>query len=294
MRCSRTCSRTWRAALAALALITALAACQETPKPFLSLDPVREQPLALPAGPSAVAIGTIAGAPASDALARALAEALSARDVPATTGRGNLRSWQIDAVAEARPVPGAAEEMSIVLQWRLNDARGEERARFDQTVRAKARAWRDGAPELAKHLAGETATRFLPYFVDAKAPGVKPVVLSIHAIDGAPGDGARSLRRAIEQALGRRGFQVRPEIAEGGFVITADVSVLPGGAKGDLVSIEWAALAPDGASLGTVAQQNRVPAGSLSGLWGITAVHIAEAAAPGIARLLTETPARSR
>lgn len=294
MRCFRTCSGTWRAALAALALLLPLAACQEPPKPFRSLDPLREQPLALPSGPSAVVIGTIAGAPASQALARTLAEALSARDVPAATGRGNLRSWRIEAAAEASPAPGASPETTLVLHWRLSDAAGQERAKFDQAVTANANDWRKGAPGLLKRLADETASHFLPHFGDAKAPNARAVALTIHAIDGAPGDGARSLRHAIEQALARRSFLVRPDISETGFVITAEVRVSPGGAEGDFVRIEWSALAPDGASIGTVEQQNRVPAGSLSGPWGITAVHIAEAAAPGIARLLAKGNVRQR
>jgi hypothetical protein len=108
----------------------------------------------------------------------------------------------------------------------------------------------------------------------------------LSSVDGAPGDGGVSLRRALDGALRRRGFHVTDTVVEDGIVIAGTVRVSRLNAASDEVRIAWTAMAPDGAVLGTVEQRNRVPAGSLSQRWGRAAGDVAEAAAPGIARLI--------
>ena len=54
------------------------------------------------------------------------------------------------------------------------------------------------------------------------------------------------------------------------------------------VQLAWAVMLPTGKVLGTVRQQNDVPAGSLNQGWGKTAGFAAEAAAEGIFNLVQE------
>lgn len=255
--------------------------------PFESLDPVKERPLAQPSGPSGVQVRAVVGAPAGRALAAAVADAFTRRDVAATTGRGNLRSWLLIGRAEARPAAGNGAMTDLHLRWDLADTNGAARGALDQRARVGEADWRNGRPDLLKRLAEDAASELLPRFTDANAPTVRQKTVRIHSIDGAPGDGATALRHALTQALSRRGFPIGAAIADGGIVVTGVIRISPGGRDGDTVSILWTVLGPNGATLGTIEQDNRVPAGSLSDHWGIAAIHVAEAAAPGIAQVIT-------
>lgn len=289
MSCSRPDGRRLRRLGVVAALIAAAiwpVACQEPPKPFQSLDPARDQPLSVPAIATGVLVRAVAGAPKPAAFADAMAAALTRRDIPATTGPANLRSWLLIGAVTAAPARGAGALVDLSLRWDLADATGRARAQVDRAARVAAKDWAAAAPALLQRLADDAAGELATKFIDDNAPGVTRQPLTVHSVTGAPGDGNVSLRRALESALGRRGFRMNRDIVDGGIVITGTVRVVPGGREGDRVSIQWTALAPDGATLGTVDQDNRVPTGSLAGAWGIAAVQVAEAAAPGIAQLL--------
>jgi hypothetical protein len=274
-----------RAALVGLALLLP-AACQPPPQPFRSFDPAREQPLSAPASPAGVLVRAVIGAPQPVALAEAMAQALTRRDVIANTGAGNLRSWLLTAVAETTPAASAGDILELHIRWDLNDNNGRPRGAFDQRTHVRAAEWAAGAPALMLRLAAAAAAELAPRFADANAPGVTQRTLTVSSVDGAPGDGGVSLRRALDGALRRRGFHVSDTVVDNGIVIAGTVRVSRLNAASDEVHIAWTALAPDGAVLGTVEQRNRVPAGSLSGPWGRAASDVAAAAAPGIARLI--------
>ena len=55
--------------------------------------------------------------------------------------------------------------------------------------------------------------------------------------------------------------------------------------------IDWVVKDPGGKSLGTVSQENKIPAGSLDGQWGGTATAAAVAATQGILKLLPQQTA---
>jgi hypothetical protein len=57
------------------------------------------------------------------------------------------------------------------------------------------------------------------------------------------------------------------------------------------IKIDWVVKDPKGASLGTVTQENQIPAGSLNGKWGATAQAAATAATQGILKLLPKQTA---
>ncbi|MFM2128525.1 MAG: hypothetical protein RL477_71 [Pseudomonadota bacterium] len=287
MRCSSPCPRFVLTLTAALAL----AACQPPPRPFQSLDPLREQPLARPSGPLGLLGRAVSGAPAGREFAEQVAAAFAGRDIAATTGRANLRAWLLTGRAEARAAPGGAGFTDLHVVWQLTDETGGARGSFEQRARLEATTWQRGTPEALKRLAEEAATALAPRFADDNVPDVRHRPITVQAVDGAPGDGRAALRGALNDALARRGFAMAPDIADNGIVISGQVSIAPGGHEGDIVRILWTAFAPDGATLGTVEQNNRVPAGSLSGAWGVTAWNVAEAAAPAIVQLISQAAA---
>jgi hypothetical protein len=273
-----------RTALVSLALLLP-AACQPPPQPFRSFDPAREQPLSAPASPAGVLVRAVIGAPHPVALAEATARALTRYDVVANTGAGNLRSWLLTAVAETTPTDNTGV-LELRIRWDINDNNGRSRGAFDQRTRVRATEWAAGAPALLHRLAAAAAMELAPRFADANAPGVTQRTLTVSSVDGAPGDGGVSLKRALDSALRRRGFHVTDTVVDDGIVIAGTVRVSRLNAASDEVRIAWTAMAPDGAVLGTVEQRNSVPAGSLSRRWGRAASDVAEAAAPGIARLI--------
>jgi hypothetical protein len=239
-----------------------------------------------------VLVRAVIGAPRPVALAEAVAAAFARHDVIATTGAGNLRSWLLTAVAETAPAAASTDQLDVRIRWSLADTKGTEQGRFDQRRRVPAAAWRAGDAPLLAELAEAAATALAPRLGDGNAPGLTPRILTVHSVVGAPGDGNIALRRALAFALEKRGYRLSDEIAPDGIIITGTVRITPRGAAGDDVAIIWTALGPDGATLGTVDQQNRVPAGSLSGTWGIAAIEVAGAATPGIARLIARATAR--
>jgi len=109
----------------------------------------------------------------------------------------------------------------------------------------------------------------------------------VRGVSGAPGDGGATLSRAIGNALQRANVEVaaRPD-AKARFVLTGRVEVSPPDAGKQKVKVSWILAQPDGQQIGTVNQENAVPAGSLDGAWGDVAFAVAQAAAPGIATLI--------
>jgi hypothetical protein len=278
------------------ATLTFIAACQPVPQPFSSNDPATQHPLSAPRSQAGVLVRAVTGAPHPVRLAQAVSDALTRHDIIAATDAANPASWLLTARAEAAITDASPGHRRLTIDWFLTDAQSRPIGQRRQVLTVTApdwQTWQAGGPIFIRTIADAAATALTPLFADARAPIVAPPVLTVHDIVGAPGDGAVSLRRAIRFTLQKRGFRLSEEIADDGIVISGTVRVTPQGQAGDDVTITWTALAPDGTQLGNVEQQNRVPAGSLSGAWGVTAFHIAQAAAPGLARLLERRAAQA-
>jgi hypothetical protein len=109
---------------------------------------------------------------------------------------------------------------------------------------------------------------------------------AISPITGAPGDGARSLDRAIRAALGREGVIVSDQGGGGEFTVSGRVSTTPVGRGQERIEVVWVVSRADGMELGRVAQLNEIPRGILNGLWGDVAVIVADQAAQGVAEVI--------
>lgn len=275
------------------AALVLIAACQPTPQPFASNDPATQHPLSAPGTQAGVLVRAVTGAPYPVRLAQAVSDAFTLQDMIATTGAANPASWLLTAHAEATIIHTSPIHRRLTIEWFLTDARNRSMKQYSQTLTVTAADWQAGTPHLIRTIAEKAVTALTPFFADARAPTITPRTLTFHEIIGAPGDGDISLRRAIGFAMKNRGFSLTESIADGGIVISGTVHVMHQGQAGDDITIIWTALAPDGTQLGTVEQQNRVPMGSLSGIWGVTALQIAQAAAPGLAQLLERSTVRA-
>jgi len=272
-----------------LALLLLAAACQPLPHPFAE-DPTLPDPKALrPPDSAGILVLPVAGAPSpmAEQLADAMAKALRGADVPASTTAQNRGSYRLVANAEEKPL-GAGHSV-VTIAWRLEDSAGAYVGQHDETAETASAMWRGGDAPFAANLANAAAPA-IAALVEGDAPlplvTVNPI-LAVRGVSGAPGDGGATLSRAIGNALQRANVEVaaRPD-AKARFVLTGRVEVSPPDAGKQKVKVSWILAQPDGQQIGTVNQENAVPAGSLDGAWGDVAFAVAQAAAPGIATLI--------
>lgn len=112
--------------------------------------------------------------------------------------------------------------------------------------------------------------------------------VALVGVTGSPGRGNDELYKAMRKALRLAGWPVVSKPGKTTLAITGRVELGQSVGGGQQVSLAWAVMLPDGKVLGTVRQQNDVPAGSLNEGWGQTAGFAAEAAAEGIFNLVED------
>jgi hypothetical protein len=112
--------------------------------------------------------------------------------------------------------------------------------------------------------------------------------VALVGVTGSPGRGNDELYRAMRKTLRMAGWPVVSKPGKSTLAISGRVQL--GQEKGGVQQVElaWAVMLPTGKVLGTVRQQNDVPAGSLNEGWGKTAGFAAEAAAEGIFSLVQD------
>lgn len=115
-------------------------------------------------------------------------------------------------------------------------------------------------------------------------------VLAIQGVSGAPGDGNRTLARAIREALRLRDFQVTDDPRQAAFRLIGQVDMTPPNAGRQHVKITWRVTTMNGGNVGRATQENTIPAGSLDGGWGQVADMIGNAAVDGIQELFGQRP----
>jgi hypothetical protein len=109
----------------------------------------------------------------------------------------------------------------------------------------------------------------------------------ISGVEGAPGDGGQSLPRAITEILKRQDVAIVTDPqATADLVLDAEIVVATPKAGKRNIKIIWRVRRKDGGEIGTVGQENDVPAGLLDGAWGDVAYMVAVSAQDGIMQLL--------
>ena len=275
-------------------MIAAVAGCGSVPQPFLRDGP-SANPLLAPTSQLGVLVRPVADAPAARGLAEAIAEALRRRDIPAHTASANRASYMLAARAEVAPAAGPGPGREVALQWFLSDSDRRLVGERRHVAFAEGNAWERADSGLRGRLADQAAAAVAALLTGESEPGAAPSPggIAIAAVEGAPGDGDISLRRAMAYELRRLGVAVTEDRAAAATIVRGAVRLGDAGDGTETVEIVWTALSAEGDELGTVTQANRVPKGALARSWGATAILAARAAAAGIARLI-ERAAQAR
>ena len=276
----------------------ALVACQPLPHPFADDRPpaalleIRDSP--------GVAVTPVVGQPAAIApkLAPAMAQAFLKRDIPASDRTTNLESYQLyGRLAQSRTSGGKS---SVTALWRLYNAKGRTVGERTVKLDGDTREWQTGGDAAVDRLAA-ASTDALASLLEDKAPAAATAAaaapadtgrirIAVDKISGAPGDGAASLKAAVEAVLKQQ--QNLTVIDAGGgkpdLLVAADVAVTPAKPGQQHLKIVWHVRRAGGAGgeIGTVGQENDVPKGTLNDAWGDLAYNIAIAAGDGLMQLV--------
>jgi len=280
-----------------LPLALLLAACQPLPHPFADDVPKPGSPMLSLRDTATVAIAPIQGGPRATAekLAPAMAEALQKRDIAASNRTTSIASYQLDGRVQAMPPSG--DKAAIVVLWDLRNPAGKSLGERAERIEAAADDWRRGKDDAVAHLAAASADQIAAMLQD-KAPVEAAehgeTRLSIGGVEGAPGDGGTALASAITTLLKKQDLAIVSDPgAKADVQLDAVVTVdKPKGGQ-QHVKIVWRVRRRDGTEIGTVGQENDVPAGLLDGPWGDVAYTVAVAAQDGIMQLISRGAPRS-
>ncbi len=278
---------------ALLLLSLLLAACQPLPHPFADDVPGPGSQMLTLRDNASVTIAPLEGGPRATAekLAPAMAKALLKRDIIASDRTASIASYQLDGRIEGMPPAGG--KAAVVVLWELRDPSGKMLGERAERVEAAAGDWQQGRDDAVARLAGASAEQIAAMLL-TKAPPVAAEAadqgrtrLLISGVAGAPGDGGKALVGAIGMLLKEQDVAVvSGPPAKADLVLDADVVVGKPKDGKQHVKIVWHVRRKDGSEIGTVAQENDVPAGLLDGSWGDVAYTVAAAAQSGIMEII--------
>jgi hypothetical protein len=275
---------------AVVAFLLPMAGCQPLPHPFADDVPRRGAPILDLRDSTSVAIAPVEGLPRATAekLGPAMASALQEREIAASDKTTSIGSYElVGRIQEMAPSQGKA---ALVVLWELRDRSGRRIGEHAERVDASADDWEAGNEDAVGRLAAASATQVAALLQD-EAPSEAEIGgrtrLAIGAITGAPGDGDQALVSSITEILKKQDLAIVSDpLAKADFVLDADIAVAkPKGGKQN-VKIVWHVRRKDGGEIGTVGQENDVPAGLLDGAWGDVAYMVAASAQEGIMELV--------
>ncbi len=268
--------------IAGLAALLALAGCFPLPYSFQD-QPKGEAARLIQPPPARLDVNVTTSPPGGGSVfAKALAEALLAKEVPAEAIPPAKGDWQLQ-------VRAAATAEGVVPHYAILDPAGHEMAHLDGAP-IPAAAWAKGdpaalgaaaaaaAPEIADQLTGIDVAQKL---ADPKSLYHRVPEVAVLGVSGAPGDGNEALLRQMRLQLPQVGLLLTSDPASADFTIEGHVTEAPATAGNTRVEISWQMRDKAGHDLGRIIQMNDVPTGSLDGAWGDVALVIAQQAALG-------------
>jgi hypothetical protein len=274
--------------------VVLVAACQPLPHPFANDVPKPGSPMLTVRDAATVAVAPLQGGPRATAekLAPAVTEALQKREIPASDRTMSIASYQLDGRLQA--MPPAGDKAAIVVLWNLRDPSGKSLGTRAERIEASAGDWQAGKNEAVGRLAEASAEQIAAMLQDkapveaaAQAKDSGETRLSIGGVEGAPGDGDTSLASAITTLLKKQDLAIVSDPqGKADLLLDAAVTVGKPTAGAQHVKIVWRVRRKNGGEIGTVAQENDVPAGLLNGAWGDVAYTVALAAQDGIMQLI--------
>jgi hypothetical protein len=266
------------------------AGCQPLPHPFADDVPRRGAAILALRDSTSVAIAPIEGLPRATAekLGPAMASALQEREIAASDKTASIGSYElVGRIQEMAPSQGKA---ALVVLWELRDPSGQRIGERAERADAAADDWDAGSDDAVARLATASSAQVAALLQD-EGPSEAEIGgrtrLAIGAITGAPGDGDQALVTSITEILKKQDLAIVSDPqAKADLVLDADIAVAkPKGGKQN-VKIVWHVRRKDGGEIGTVGQENDVPAGLLDGAWGDVAYMVAVSAQEGIMELV--------
>ena len=265
-----------------------MSACGSVPQPFRPLESAKQHSDYLLAPDSlGVVVRRIEGPVGwvGDAFATAMAKSLRHRGIVAGSRWSNQRSLLLSASGYQQL--HADQPPELVVTWTLADRDGVVKGVRETRAVPPDVFWEAPTAGMFHDIADQNADMVVAWINPTRAnraPKPLPSV-ALAPVEGAPGDGAISLGRAVELAL--RAERV-PLVASGtgALVVLPRVFVAPAGTGNQTVRLTWVLQTADGTEIGKVAQENIIEAGQLDGPWGAIALAIADGAALGIADLV--------
>jgi hypothetical protein len=275
---------------AAIAAALAAAACQPLPHPFAADAPRAGSPILTLRDSASVTIAPVQGTPRATAekLGAAMASALQQLEIPASDKTASIGSYEL--VGKIATTPASAGKTALVAVWDLREPSGLSLGERTERIEAPVSDWEEGAQDAVARLAAASAARLAAMLQDeapAEAEASGQTRLLISGVEGAPGDGGVSLPKAITVILKQQDVAIvtDPE-AKADLVLDGNVIVAQPKAGKQNVKIVWRVRRKDGGEIGTVGQENDVPAGLLDGPWGDVAYMVAVSAQGGIMQLV--------
>lgn len=280
-----------RSIIAILAL--SLGACGPLPRPFQHEKGQTSALLTLKDGTGIVVLqpeSELVSDP--EAWAEAMAEALRARDIPASTNHANAGSRYLYSHITEEPSGNQGKSVSVL--WDLYGADGKlagsqaldtelSREAFQRSPKTAIERSIEAAADKLAAFAGTRPppTRRIPGYPDAK--------IHVPPFGDVPGDAATSLRNAIVAELTGSKLPVTGKATSKDLILLCDISLGPDEEGRQKATIYWRLRSlKDDVELGVIDQSNYVPTGSLDGVWGPTASDIARGAREGILDLIAQ------
>lgn len=266
-----------------LALALLLTGCGDIPQPFRHEG---DNPAMAPQAARGVVVRPLDDSPRSTQLADAIVRSLLEAEIPASTQPVVPGAWVIGG--EIDPTTAAAQ-----LRWTLTrPPGGEVLGKVEQSI--PAGAWGRATPKTINLIAAEVVDKLMgPLHGDGPAATHIPAGPAIRLLPlaGLPGNGDTALATAMRTSLRSSGLTVVDGEAESDFLLRGQVTVTPGQAGDDVLSVAWTVIARDGRDLGSSAQQGAVPKGRLNGSWGSLAADIAAGGAEGVGEIVRNAKA---
>lgn len=274
------------ARLLALLIAVALAGCGDLPQPFAGNPGATARRLSQPP-PARLAVPPPTVALLSDAdgagLAKALAAALQAYEVPAVAEAAREGDWRLVTSAEL-------QNSQVVPVFTVQNPSGVDQGAA-QGAPVGSDAWGQASPDLLRQVAAGAAPGIATLLTrieasrresDPNSLVNRPARVFFKGVHGAPGDGDMALTRQMRDQLPKLGPVVQDGDAGADFVLEGIVTTTPAAGKLVRVEIAWVVDDAQGRESGKVVQLNEVPPGSIDRYWGDIAVVVAHEAAGGI------------
>lgn len=272
-----------------LILAIGLAACDSGIDPVFSRQAVPQGIALLPPDRFGIVVQPVAGVsePFATEMATAIATALQDLNVPASLRGGAASSYFLTGdTAMTRNDDGS---ITLRLTWDLTGPDGtligteELRERMPAPNEQTGPLLQQIAVRAAPQVAAMIQVGTPPAPIDVAAPSR---TVSLGAISGAPGLGARDLAAALTGSLPLYGVA----LAEDGdtmYRLVCDVALTQVSPATQRIRLNWRVLDDNGTELGQLGQENDIPSGSLDGAWGEIAYLIADGVASGVAQILS-------